>query len=395
MKQRLRAFRLPRLPIRRQPSNARPKAFVTAELVVGITLALAAVTFWGVYVLLDELRVAQESEVNQSLRSNWSRTLAFITNEAHHAYWIRNSLGNDPYPCSGTAPNEPLLVLDGPPNPADLDSPIWRIVYGVRPNSSVRESWRGHNRLVRCGPPFTTIARTATDEERRNAAMSSNLDVQNGVKPVETAISDFLAEQKEIPCSGSNPIPGKCWQPFDVKLYDSQSVRERDVQLSLFFSRRNGDVYPPKAIFPGFHAHLRANRNPGFDITGKANCETSTDQFGNEEPPSTSDCQSLQVQDSTWRRNRLKEYTLPKTGTFVINRLCKESSENCNTARVTDTIDVIYLRGNFADFTFNQFSPNDDTRPCSRKQCYLSDGNQSVTIYDGNMLVFLDRVVRL
>ena len=208
-------------------------------------------------------------------------------------------------------------------------------------------------------------------------------------------ISDFLAETKPIACSGLRPLPGPCQQPFQVKLYDSKSSRERDAQLSLFLSRRTGQNYPPPDKFPGFHAHLRANRNPGFDITGKSLCVTSTDSYGNQEPPAIPECQGLQVADSIGTRSLLKEYTLPSSGNFVVNAMCQGPSEGCKVAKVSNTNDVVYLRGPFASFTTNQFSATDSSRPCSRKSCHLSNGTQTVTIYDGNMLVFLDRVVRL
>jgi hypothetical protein len=226
--------------------------------------------------------------------------------------------------------------------------------------------------------------------------MSANLDL---TKPVaETVLTDFLADRRSIPCpSATSPIPGTCWQPFDVRLYDSNSARrrERDAQLNLYLSRLTGENYPTKATFPGFHAHIRANRNPGFDVTGKSNCVTTTDALGNQEPPATADCQSLQVPDPTRRKTLLKEFTLPSSGTLFVNKLCSGTSEQCDAPKVTDVTEVIYLRGSYASYATNQFSDNDSTRPCSRKKCYLSNGSQSVTIYDGNMLVFVDRIIRL
>jgi hypothetical protein len=388
---------------RRQLSrkSARPEqaGFATAEIIIGTVVTLFVITFWGVYVLLPELRVARDAEVNQSLRDNWSRTVAFISNEASHAFWIRNSLGNDTYPCSGSPPSEPLLVLDGPPDPDGSDQPMWRIVYGARPNNALTDTWRGYYRLVRCGPPFTAIAQGTTQAQA--AAMASNLDLTANSE--ETVITDLLADRKTItPCPGNRPIPGSCWQPFDIKLYDVNSTRQRDrdAQLSLYLGRRSGAVYPSQTRFSGFHAHLRANRNPGFDTTGRQGCLTSSDSLGNQEPPSSPDCQSLILTDPTRRITTMKEFILPTTGDFIVNRLCQPSSQqansqSCDAPRSTNTTDVIYLSGKFADFTVNQYSATDNSKPCSRKKCYLQSGRQTVTIYDGNVLVFLDRIVRL
>jgi hypothetical protein len=382
----------------RKPASPEQGGFATIEIVIGTIVSVFVITFWAVYVLLPEMRVAREAEVNQSLRDNWSRTVAFISNEAHHAFWIRNSLGNDTYPCSGSPPSEPLLVLDGPPDPDTPGQPIWRIVYGARPNNSQTDRWRGHYRLVRCGPPFTAIAQGPTEPQA--AAQSSNLNL--AANSEETVISDLLADRKTIPCPGSRPISGTCWQPFDIKLYDANSIRqrERDAQLSLYLSRRTGGVYPPQSLISDFHAHLRANRNPGFDATDKQGCVTSTDSFGNQEPPSSADCEALKLIDPSRRKNAIKEFILPSSGDFIVNRLCQPSSQqvnaqSCDAAKVTDTTDVIYLSGEFSDFSVNQYSSTDATRPCNRKQCYLKSGSQTVTIYDGDVLVFLDRIVRL
>lgn len=377
-------------------------AFSSMDLILGTFISVVLVGSLGGVALISELRFARDSEVNQSLRDTWGRTLAFISDEAEQAYWIRTSISSPPgYPCGGAAPNNPL-VLDGPPNPADPSVPIWRVVYGVKANTANDTDWRGVNRLVRCGPPFERIARDNTPQQTRAealriAASSGNLTITGPY--TESVIADQLPVVAVIPCPVANvPISGTCTQPFQARLFDSSSTQDRDAQVNLFLSRTgNASTYPPPNI-PGFHTQIRANRNPGFDVNGNPDCVTKTDvSTGNQEPSKqetvtkTSSCEYYFV-DNTSRRTTIKEYNLLKSaGTFRINASCTD----CDSPRSTDTTDIIFLKGNYNDFSTKQFSANDSTRPCSRKSCYLSDGNQNVQIYDGNMVVFFDRILRL
>ena len=377
-------------------------AFSAMDLILGTFISVVLVGSLGGVALISELRFARDSEVNQSLRDTWGRTLAFITDEAEHAYWIRTSITTPPgYPCSGTAPSNPL-VLDGPPNPANPAVPIWRVVYGVKANTPNDSDWRGVNRLVRCGPPFEQISRDNTPQQNRAealriAASSGNLTITSPY--VESVIADQLPVIATIPCPAARiPISGPCTQPFHARLFDSGSEQDRDAQVNLFLSRSgNASSYPPPTI-PGFHTQIRANRNPGFDVTGNPNCITTTDATtGNQEPsalqPVTpeSECEYFLV-DNTNRRTTMKEYNLPDSaGTFRINASCID----CNSPRATDITDIVFLKGNYDDFSTKQFSITDSSQPCSRKSCYLSNGKQNVQIYDGNMLVFFDRILRL
>jgi hypothetical protein len=376
-------------------------AFSSMDLILGTFISVVLVGSLGGVALISELRFARDSEVNQSLRDTWGRTLAFITDEAEHAYWIRTSITTPPgYPCGATAPSQPL-VLDGPPNPADPSVPIWRVVYGVKANSANDPDWRGVNRLVRCGPPFEEIARNNTPQEKRTAelltaASSGNLSITK--ENVESVIADQLPAIATIRCPASTtPIPGTCTQPFQARLFDSGSNRDRDAQVNLFLSRSgNASTYPPPTL-PGFHTQIRANRNPGFDVNGNPKCITTTDaSTGNQEPPAVTvvarntDCEYYST-DSTFRRTTIKEYNLTEDGEFRINASCVD----CDSPRATDITDVVFLKGTYDSFSTKQFSLSDSTRPCSRKSCYLSNGKQKVQIYDGNMVVFLDRILRL
>jgi hypothetical protein len=66
----------------------------------------------------------------------------------------------------------------------------------------------------------------------------------------------------------------------------------------------------------------------------------------------------------------------------------------CNAARILDVTEIVYMMGLYDDFTIKQFSAS-DTRPCTRKSCYLKSKSQSLQIFDGNLIVFDDRVMRL
>lgn len=380
----------------------RQPGFSYLELVVAAAISVIVLGSLGAVALISELRLGRDAEVSQSLRDSWGRTLAFIASETQHAYWIRTSLASgETYPCSGmTAPSGPLLVLYGPPNPtaSDPTNPSWRVVYGVRENGDSTQ-WRGLNRLVRCGPPFEEISRENLPESQRAAAlkaaaMGGNLSFTTA--STETVIADQLAEDRQIDCPPQpqgTTIVGTCRQPFQARIFDTTAGRDRDAQLSLYMGRRTGGVYPPPATFPGFHTQIRANRNPGFEITGNPNCATTLDAVsGNNKPPSGAACR-VTLTDVVNRSYSLQEYNLPASGNLVINR-CGVSGDDCNGPETTELIDVIFVKGNYADYT-KQYSQADSTRPCSRKSCFLSKQGQNIQIYDGNMLIFYDRIIRI
>lgn len=364
------------MPIQRGFSRKQMEAFTLVELLVGASLSVLVVSSLAAIALIAELRMGKESEVNQSLRDHWGRTMAFINNEAQHANWIRTSITT--YPCGGDPPSGPLLVLEGPPVSTNNNLPAWTVVYGVRANGNSRE-WRGFNRLVRCGPPFAETAPKNTDSDadmarRKAEALAGNLIIQSPY--TESVIADQLAATN----------------PFVTELFDATQPRDRDAKVSLFMSRLTGPTYPPAGTFTtSFQTQVRANRNPGFDVTGNPACATTTNSFGNENSPCV-----IPIRDSLRRVTYVKEYNLTKSGSMTING-CNPTA-NCVGALSSNFIDVIFLKGNYADFTTKQFAapglPN-ASNACSRTSCYLSNGSQSVQIYDGNVLVFYDQTVRL
>lgn len=357
-----------------------PEAFTLVELLVGAALSVMVVSALGAIALISELRLGRESEVNQALRDNWGRALTFIRNEAHHANWIRTSLEGN-YPCQGEAPANPVLVLEGPPDPSAPTTPLWQVVYGVRPNPAGSREWRGPNLLVRCGPPFQAIDRASIDPStdanaQRNAANAANLTFTGTYR--ESVIVDQVARNT----------------PFQVAIYDTTAGKDREAQVSLFLSRNSGASYPPPNTFATtYQMQIRANRTPGFDV-GQAKCTTSTDAAtGNQEPPlSTKGCELIgPIKDSRGRFTTVKNIQLPASGNFRVNGV----GVNSEGALSTSTIEVIYLNGTYDSFTTKQFAKANASDPCSRASCYLSNGSQSVQIYDGNVLVFSDRVIRL
>lgn len=349
----------------------RPEAFTLVELLVGTVLSVIVVSSLAAIALIAELRMGRDSEVNQNLRDQWGRTLAFINNEAQHAFWIRTTTTT--WDCGDQGvPQGNLLVLEGPPNPAN-NNPTWTVAYGVRANTNSTQ-WRGFNRLVRCGPPFITNTR----QDRTAEALAGNLDLT--AQPTESVIADQLAETNS----------------FQTQLFDQTLAKDRDANLSLFMSRRTGLSYPPAGMFgTTFHSQVRANRNPGFDVTGNAACTTTTDADGNEEPPLSGSCPLLPSTDGQVRTTYLKEYNLPASGTLTVNSCQTAQNPNCKGPKSATTVDVVFLKGNFADFKTIQFSASNSNEPCSRSSCYVSNGKQNVQIYDGNILVFYDKILRL
>jgi hypothetical protein len=382
-----------------RPSRSRvgSRGFVAIDMLVGTALTILVVGALGAIALVSELRASRDIEVNQSLRDSWSRTLAFISNEAQQAYWLRTSITDSVgYPCTGQSAPENPLVLDGPPNPANPSAPIWRVVYGVKSNAdSPSGEWRGVNRLVRCGPPFERIAREDAPQEKRAealraAALAGNLSYTES--STETVITDQLPKISVIPCptsTSTKPISGSCYQPFQARLFDTAAGRDRDAQVSLYLSRDSGSLYPSSSTVAPFHIQIRANRNPGFDANGNPDCITQVDSWGNQEPPNPSLC-TLSFWDSTRRLNTIKEYNIPNSaGNYRINA-CGSS---CDGPRLSSVTEMIYLKGNFDDFT-KSFSAT-SSLPCSRKSCYLSNGVQNLQIYDGDIVVFYDRIMRI
>lgn len=370
-----RRFRALQLASQASLSSKRQAGFTMVELLVGSVITVLVVRSLAALALLSELRLGRDSEVNQSLRDQWGRALTFINNEARHAYWIRTTTAT--WPCGeGGIPAGPLLVLEGPPNPANNNLPYWSVVYGVRANGNSTE-WRGLNRLVRCGPPFEALRRdTENPDERRAEALAGNLDYT--AQPSESVIADQLAQDN----------------PFQTQLFDQTLAKDRDAQLSLFMSRRTGASYPPAGMYAtAFHTQIRANRNPGFDVSGNPACLTTTDADGNQTPDPGS-CPLVKLTDSLGRTSYIKEFNLPPSGTFTVNRC----GSGCTGSKSSATIDVIFFKGNIADFTTKQFAapgqPN-ASGPCSRTSCWLSNGKQSAQIYDGNVLVFYDQILRL
>jgi hypothetical protein len=361
------------------------------ELIVGVAVGSVVLGLLGGLAMISEMRYNRNSVVNQSLRDSWSRSLAFISSEANQAYWIRTTITNPPgYPCGGEQPQNPL-VLDGPPNPANPGQPIWRVVYGVRSNAGNALQWRGANRLVRCGPPFERVARSDADqamraEALRAAAIGGNLSYSEEYQ--ETTIADQLSVIAPVPCPVAS-VPGPCMQPFYARVFNIASPVDREGQVNLFLSRADGRTFPPAAN-TGFHALIRANRNPGYEVTGNPSCNTSTDSWGNQVPNNPTPCRRG-FYDSTNRYITLIQYNLSEaSGSLRING-CGPA---CNGPRISDTTEIVYLPGRYDAYTTKQFSATDN-RPCSRKSCFLQNGTQSVQIYDGNMLIFYDRILRL
>lgn len=364
----------------------RPSGFSLIEVLVGTAITVTVVTSMAAMALLSELRLGRDAEVNQTLVDHWSRTLTFISNEAQQAHWIRTSLrGTYPSTCGKAAPDGgggALLVLEGPPSEANPTEPLWQVVYGVRENTNSKD-WRGVNRLVRCGPPFEAISRWAQAEaDAKNRDQLLEADASFGAlsdaSPTETVIADQLAQDN----------------PLQVQLFEPTQGRDRDALLSLFFARKSDPAatYPPPKEFSTYQTRIRANRNPGFDVTATT-CQTSKDSDGNQEPADATDCR-IAVASTTGQLNTYyKEYRLPASaGTFVVNQ-CSLGA-NCVGPKSIGNVDVIYLSGSYDSYTTKQFSQSNEG-PCSRTSCYLANKEQKVQIYDGDILVFNDRIRRL
>lgn len=376
----------------RKANSERVSGFFLADLLVGAAIGSVLVASLGGLALISEIKFNRNALENQNLQLKWSRSLAFITNEAQQAHWMSNvaslPLG---YPCGGGIPANPL-VLDGPPSANNPAVPTWRVVYGVRSNGTKSTQWKGVNRLVRCGPAFEDIARDAQPQQQETtsdvveAALNGNLNSTGGYQ--ETFITDQLPSAANIPCPTSG-TPGTCQQPFDVKLFNTRGTRDRSALVNLFLSRGDGHIFPSNSR-GRFHAHLYAFRNPLFSPNADSRCLTSNNALGNAEPQNLTACQTSRV-DSSQRIIINKSYNIPSgSGNYRIN----SCGPNCDGPLETDVNEMVYLNAPFSSFPTMQYSST-DTRPCNRQSCFLSGDAQNVQIFDGNLLIFTDRIVRL
>lgn len=376
---------------RRRATSGWERGIFLADLLVGAAIGTVLVASLGGLALISELKFNRNALENQNLQLKWSRSLAFMTNEAQQAHWISTvpslPLG---YPCSGGTPSNPL-VLDGPPRPDNPEIPTWRIVYGVRANGSNSTQWKGVNRLVRCGPAFEDTARDdrpqqqSTSADVMEAAVSANLNSEGSY--AETFITDQLPKIADIACPTSN-TPGTCQQPFDVKLF-LRGTRDRSALVNLFLSRGDGLLYPPSNL-GRFHAQLSAFRSPSWTSSPDARCTTETNSLGNSEPKDLTACQTIR-EDSSNRRVTNKSYNITKgLGSYRINAC----GPNCDGPLITDVNEIIFLNEPFSSYSTIQYSASDSS-PCNRQSCYLEGNGQRVQIFDGNMLIFTDRFLRL
>jgi hypothetical protein len=378
-------------------------AFFLPDLLVGAAIGSLLVASLGGLALISEIRYNRNALASQNLHLKWSRSLAFISNEAQQAHWISTEpslpMG---YPCSGGTPAN-TLVLDGPPRPDNPAIPTWRIVYGVRANGTDSKQWKGVNRLVRCGPSFESKAREDSVQQETassdlaEAAVRANLSSGEGYQ--ETFLTDQLAPDANVACPNPND-PGTCQQPFHVRLFNSRGERDRSALINLFLKIDGGAIFPLESS-GRFHAQLFAFRAPGFSTTADPSCLVQVDPSagtGNAEPPNIQQCQTQPpltgqpiLADSSSRRINNKSYNISTgSGSYRINAC----GPTCDGPLTTDVNDIIYLNAPFSDYTTMQFSPT-DTRPCGRQSCFLNGNGQRVHIFDGNVLVFTDRVVRL
>ncbi len=373
-------------------NSQRVDGFFLADLLVGAAIGSVLVASLGGLALISEIKFNRSALENQNLQLKWSRSLAFISNEAQQARMI-GTVATLPmgYPCSGSIPANPL-VLDGPPRTDNPDVPTWRIVYGVRSNGTNSSQWKGVNRLVRCGPAFEDIAREDQPQQQNmtsnvvEAAVSANLDSAGGYQ--ETFITDQLPRAADIPCPTPN-TPGTCRQPFDVKLFSTSATRDRSALVNLFLSRGDGHIFP--AVSRGrFHTQLFAFRSPSFSPVADARCLTSNNAIGNAEPGNLTACQTSR-EDSSFRQVTNKSYNIPVgSGDYRINAC----GPTCDGPLVTDVNELIYLNAPCSSFPTMQYSAM-DTRPCNRQSCFLGGDAQNVQIFDGNVLIFTDRIIRL
>ena len=192
-----RAWQRQALPI---PRIDRSEGFSLVELmsVAGLTaLVLAGL---GALTLVLDVQVSRRSNAIQEAQEQWGRAVTFIQNEVAYGATLSaygSTLPSGPlsaadYPCIGELP-DPVLVLDGPINPIDLN-PYWTVIYGVR-NRAVGEEglYRGPKLLIRCGPLPLAADRNQSDPLLHQlTANFGNLDENTILSDRQTVLLDRL-----------------------------------------------------------------------------------------------------------------------------------------------------------------------------------------------------------
>jgi hypothetical protein len=181
--------RLALLPIHRiDPS----KGFSLVELLIVAGLTAVVLAGLGALTLVADVQGGRRSNSIQEAHEQWGRAVTFIKNEVADAASLSVTLSSS-YPCDGEVPN-PILVLNGPPDPTIPKNPAWTVIYGVRNledlDEDIRVLYRGPKLLIRCGP--LPLAADLDPPDHQLTAIYGNIEKNKVGTETETILLDRL-----------------------------------------------------------------------------------------------------------------------------------------------------------------------------------------------------------
>lgn len=339
--------------------------FSLAELIIATSLVGVVVLFIG-SIVTSQLRQNASQESRQRLVEEWSQTAEFIESElflAERAYIVdSNTSGSDILTTLGNACNfTPENVKLG----LAFSEVGQSALYSVEPLTIEETSkWKGPFVLKRCGPLNTADGRF-TGQPRSTIIIGSL-----------SKSTSFSAER------GVNSL--------------GESKATRDISMNLEISTGSLDY---SGTFGG-----QARVSPSYnlirdEVTTGSSCSLST---------STTAllCGSGTLTFDTSATGNCPEYTGSSTSRAGI-----AATYNCYLSRVrqfypTDSAtiigttesgkeDAVFFNLPLSAYTITGQTVNGVSYPCSRTLCVVSGDNKTVTIYDGDVLVFSDRELRI
>lgn len=335
--------------------HRRSPAFTLVELLIALALTGMAISVIG-GIIISQLRENVAQERQKQLVDDWSQVANFINEDifsAERAYPIEDSAGASRVinlasngVCGFSSEQIKLSLVR-----ADAST---YITYAVVPvtNSDIT-TWRGPYLLKRCGPLNTNGEIEGTT---RSATLTGNL----------SSSSAFSANR------GMNALGG--------------ALAARDVRIRMTLSE-------------GSISH-------SGELGGQARVSPSYNLFSDERTTGSS-CGLSSKQTALLCGSGVLEFTQENCpeylGTAITRSSVTNADNNCGLSRVhqykpsgdatiigssNSTIeDAIYFPNNVSDYTISA--------PCDRTSCTISSPGGTVSITQGNVLIFLDREIRL
>lgn len=342
--------------------------FTLIELLIASALGGLAIAAIG-SIIISQIRQNIGFELRQRLVEDWGRVASFIESELFLAERI--------YPVDGDATGSSIKMKAGTEKVCGfsddniklsmvLNDSSTYITYAVTPiKDSEKQLWSGPFVLRRCGPLLTSLA-------GKGALLGT---LKDSIVIGDLADGTALSAQRGVNTLG-----------------EATASRDVSVTLKLYRSTINHT-----GTFGG-----QARVSPSYNLL-------------NDEANTSSSCGSPSTTALLCGSNTTLEFTsincpVYNNGNYsAINRKSLDPQYNCDISRVhqfkpnhpgttivkgseeSSREDTIYLEGPVS--TYKTLGP----ATCTTKLCVIEslDGNTNITIHNGEVLVFLDKEIRL